>query len=102
MADILDKIVFFFRSFDLKLVDLINNFLKPYGIPPNPPYFTARLTFFVRIVIYLTALIIPLSIIKIFFIGYRKFTMLLVTIIIIVGLAVAAIFLGFFQLLYSF
>ena len=82
MADILDKILFFFQSLDLKLVNIINNFLKPYGIPPNPPYFTARLPFFARIVIYLTALLIPLSIIKLFFIGYRKFTILLVTIII--------------------
>lgn len=102
MNDYANRVFEAIKSFDAKLVGIIENSLKPYGIPPSPPYFSGHLTLSIKVVFYLLILLIPLSIIKLFFIGSRKFTLLLIVIIITIGLAVAAIFLGFFQLLYSF
>lgn len=101
MNDYANRVFEAIKSFDAKFVGFVENSLKPYGIPPNPPFFTTYLVLAIKVVFYFSILLIPLSIIKLFFIGNTKFTVMLIAIIITIGLAVATIFLGFFQLLYS-
>lgn len=94
------KAISILQLFDKRLTEYILLFLKPYFIPPNPPYFTAHLPQYTKAVFYLVVVLIPLSILKLFFIGKRKLTWLLILIVGVIGLTTAGIFCGFFQLLF--
>ena len=90
------------KLLDSNVNDFVSNFLKPYSIPSEAPFFVKNLPLFIKTIIYSLAILIPLSFIKIFFIGKRKFTYILLLFVGIIGLAIAGIFFGFLQLLFSF
>ena len=97
VQQLLDSIIQKVRHFDSKIAEYITNFLKPYSFPSNPPYFTAHVPLYIKLVFYLSTILILLSFIKLFFIGNRKYTILLVILVVLIGLAIAGIFFGFMQ-----
>lgn len=97
----INNIKLVFAQFDANVTGAISDFLKSYSIPPDAPIITTGIPIYMKIVIYLTIILIPLSFIKLFFIGKRIYTLFLLFILGTLGLAFVGIFLGFMWLLYQ-
>lgn len=91
------------RLFDNKFSKEITQFLIKYNLPTPPPFFTKYIPFFVKVIFYSTLLVIPLVTVR-FLYPYNKkiLSLIIIAILILIGLSTFGIFLGFFQLVYSF
>jgi hypothetical protein len=97
---IVDSLIQRAIKIDGRVDQYIEEFLEPYILAVDPPYLSTLLPMFFEMVFYLLIILVPLSLIKVFYLGYRTYTYLLVFIVLLIGLALAGIFFAFLQLLY--
>lgn len=87
---------------DRLLTERINEFLKPYYPGGELPYFSEKLPLLTKIIIYATIPLLLFSLLKLLYPDKGILNALLVLSLLIIIIASAGIFFGFFQLAYSF
>jgi len=94
---IIDELV----AIDGKVTSLVMSFLKNYDLQTVQKDFVYTIPIFIKLSIYLTIFIIPMTILKFLYPFRRSFHFLLIFTIFLLALSFFGIFIGFLQLLYS-
>ena len=89
------------KSFDLKLTNNINNFSKNY-LPIEIPLLASKIPIFLKTIFYILLLIIPFLILKILYPYNKLISAIIILISLIITFCLGGIFLGLFQIQYSF
>jgi len=98
----IDKVMQSFIIFDLRLTQNIKHYLEDYIPYDNPPFFAAYSVNFIKIIFYSLCVIIPFLFLKILHPYSQKVTFVIILILLLIAFSVGGVFLGFFQLAWTF
>lgn len=97
----LDKIFLFFKRSNEYLNNLLSGIFSSYLPQNNTPFFASYVLLLMKVIIIIIIILIPVCILKIWKHESSFLTIVILTMIFVIALAIFGIFLGFFQLLYS-
>ena len=95
------KIIDGFVTLDSKVTSLIMSFLKNYDLQTVQKDFVYTIPIFIKLSIYLTVFLIPITVLKFLYPFKKSFHFLLILILFLLAMSLFGIFIGFLQLLYS-
>ena len=97
----LDKFTLILTEIDLLVSENLNFYLDPYFPNSDVSGFAQYIPVITKILLYLTFLILPFSILKFLHPDSSNVNAILITLLISAAFTVAGIFFGFLQLMYS-
>ncbi|OGM23598.1 hypothetical protein A2865_03505 [Candidatus Woesebacteria bacterium RIFCSPHIGHO2_01_FULL_39_17] len=100
--EIIEKLVQSFKIFDLRLTQAFKLYLQKLVPYKNPPFLTSYLTDFLKIIFYSLVIMIPFLFLKILHPYNRKVSIIIILLLSVIAFSVVGVFLGFFQLAWTF